>query len=300
MGKALIFNGVTVNSPLQTVTFIKEPVTSDDYINEYAKLATEVTSEQKGYLKTFIETLMTNNLWDKVRSCYPMLGGLSGYNKDLKDVLNQQDWKIPPVGVSWDETRNAPFISLPGFASDGKSIHFSDLNYKNCAFLFSCKSIRQPSSNKLIGSFFHGETNKSFINDLRPSTGGYLYPNWDTPQKNSNIENYTASKNYNTIYLVTLSNGINKLYTNKSYLKSSEMMYIDQENTDISATSTDCYFNIGGGYAAEMEAPANNTFNGCANMFIAFNSALTEEEMNIVSKAVWDFDDACGRHIDFE
>lgn len=52
MGKALIFNGVTVESPLQSVTFVKELITPSDYVNEYAKLATEVTSIQQTYLTT--------------------------------------------------------------------------------------------------------------------------------------------------------------------------------------------------------------------------------------------------------
>ena len=67
-----------------------------------------------------------------------------------------------------------------------------------------------------------------------------------------------------------------------------------------SEDTTQASFAFGGYYDAVVEAPATDTLNGCMNMFIAFNSALTKEELQVVSKAVWDFDESCGRHIDFE
>ena len=138
MGKALIFSGVTVDNPLQTVTIIKELITADDYINAYANLATEVTSEQKNYLKTFIGTLMTNGLWNKVKCCFPMLGGLDGYNKDVKDIFNQRSWNTPTVGTYWDTTRNAPYLSLPGMAK-GTPLVIENMDKNNSSFLFSVK-----------------------------------------------------------------------------------------------------------------------------------------------------------------
>lgn len=87
---AISSDNVKVEKNISITTKEKVLTTADEYVDEYAKLATEVTEEQKGYLKTFVGTLISSKLWDKVRCCFPMLGGLSGYNKDLKDVHNQR------------------------------------------------------------------------------------------------------------------------------------------------------------------------------------------------------------------
>lgn len=296
---AISSDNVKVEKNISITTKEKVLTTADEYVDEYAKLATEVTEEQKGYLKTFVGTLISSKLWDKVRCCFPMLGGLSGYNKDLKDVHNQKEWNIPPTGVSWDDTRNAPFLSLPGLAEGGKSIYFDDLDNKSCAFLLSMKSIRANMSGmSAISDHYKGEAaNKSFVTYLYPQNGGYQFPIWSTDGESRNLENYTAFKNKNLIFTLSLSEGVNKLYTNKSGLNTGEVIYVSQKNTN---TLTECQFAIGGSYAAEMEAPAIHTLNGCANMFIAFQSSLTEEEIQTIFNAVWTFDESCGRHIDFE
>lgn len=297
MGKALIFSGVTVDNPLQTVTFIKEFITADDYINEYAKLATEVTSEQKNYLKTFITTLMTNGLWDKVKCCFPMLGGLGGYNKDIKDVFNQRTWNTPTGGTSWDSTRNAPYLNLPGNAK-GTPLVIENMDKNNSSFLFSTK-FKQHVNNAIIVQkdyLYNGGSTMSIINQLVNSNGGSLCPNWDTERVEENLSGYTNYAQANNIYMVTMSKGTNSMFV----CSNSDALLSWKTGSTTSSDTTQASFAFGGFYAAEAEAPAPLTLNGCMNMFIAFNSALTKEELQVVSKAVWDFDEACGRHINFE
>lgn len=292
MGKALIFSGVQVQEPLQTVTFVKTLVTASDYANEYAKLATSVTSEQKEYLTTFIETLIFKGIWDKVRSFYPMLGGLSGYNKDAKDVFNQKEWSTAAEGTTWDITRNTIYLNLPGLAV-GTDLVFTDLDYKNCAFFVSLKAFTGLNNRDLIRSTF--TSNKSFLGNFR--CGPYSYLQWGTPAGSANFSDLRTNKNANVLALVNLSEGENYLYCCSN---DAEIEYVTKENTDISQSSTQVSFSFGSRYSAEYEAPAPNTFNGCFNTFIAFKEKLTEDEIKIVTQAVWDFDEACGRHIDFE
>ena len=296
MGKALIFSGVIVDNPLQTVNFIKELVTADDYINEYAKLATAVTSEQKNYLKTFIETLMNNGLWDKVKCCFPMLGGLNGYNKDLKDVFNQRTWNTPTEGTSWDSTRNAPYLNLPGNAK-GTPLVIENMDRLSSSFLFSTKlKTRRTSCNFIQAIYSYYTENKfSIISRLRSSNGGYAYPIWDIEKKDENLSGYSYGEQANNIYMVTLNNGTNSMFVCSN---NSTLLTGGTGATPESAV-TKAQFAFGGFFGAEQAAPADNTLNGIMNMFIAFDSALTKEEWKIVSKAVWDFDEACGRHINF-
>lgn len=298
MGKALVFKGVKVDAPLQTVTFVKEFITASDYVNEYSKLATSVSSEQKVNLVTFVETLMNNNLWDKVKCCFPMLGGMDGYNKDLKDVFNQRVWNAPEAGTSWDSTRNAPYLNLPGNAM-GTRLVIENMDKTNSSFLFSAK-LKRTKIATLIGENYvyidsSGRHSYSFISLLGTSNGGYNYPNWDTGIKNENVSGYSYQAQANNIYMVTLNKGTNSLFV----CSNSDTLLTG--GTDITPESevTDASFAFGNFYAAQQAAPADDTLNGTMNMFIAFNSALTKEEWKIVSKAVWDFDEACGRHIDF-
>lgn len=295
MGKALIFSGVTVDNPLQTVTIIKELITADDYINEYAKLATEVTSEQKNYLKTFIETLITNGVWDKVRCCFPMLGGLNGYNKDLKDVFNQRSWNTPAVGTTWDGTRNAPYLNLPGKAK-GTPLVIENMDKNNSSFLFSIK-LRISSSRKIIQKdyLYGGGNTMSIINALSTGKGGFNCPYWDTELVQESLAGYSNSAQSNNIYMVTMKGGTNSMFV----CSNSDALLSWKTGSTTSEDTTQASFAFGGYYDAVAEAPATDTLNGCMNMFIAFNSALTKEELQVVSKAVWDFDEACGRHIDF-
>ena len=299
MGKALVFKGVRVDAPLQTVTFVKKLITASDYVNEYSKLATSVSSEQKTNLVTFVTTLMNNNLWDKVRCCFPMLGGMEGYNKDLKDVFNQRVWNAPVVGTSWDSTRNAPYLNLPGKAK-GTCLVIENLDKTNSTFLFSVKLGRLAASVELINEEYKyistsDKHSYSFISGLYNSNGGYAYPYWDTGIKNESISGYTYDAQANNIYMVTLNKGTNSLFVCSN---SSTLLTVGTGVTPESEV-TNASFAFGNYYDAVMEAPANSTLKGCMNMFIAFNSALTEEELQVVSKAVWDFDEACGRHIDF-
>lgn len=294
MGKALIFSGVTVDNPLQTVTILKELITADDYINEYAKLATEVTSEQKNYLKTFIETLITNGLWDKVKCCFPMLGGLDGYNKDLKDIFYQRSWNTPEVGTSWDETRNAPYLNLPGMAS-GTPLVIENMDKNNSSFLISVKLARRDTRS-VVGYFYVTPQDKSIIKLLLTNHGGYACPSWDTEIVSESLSGYSKNVQANNIYMVTMSEGTNSMFV----CSNSDTLLSWKTGSTTSEDTTQAIFAFGGTYVASAEAPASNTLNGCMNMFIAFNSALTEEELQVVSKAVWDFDEACGRHINFE
>lgn len=298
MGKALIFSGVTVDNPLQTVTIIKELITADDYINEYAKLATEVTSEQKNYLKTFITTLVTNGLWDKVKCCFPMLGGLNGYNKDIKDVFHQRTWNTPTAGTSWDATRNAPYLNLPGNAK-GTCLVIENMDKTNSSFLCSTKSKTGRISKVITEKYDYIDASHkhtySFISNLAVSNGGYAYPNWDIEIKNESLSGYTYEAQSNNIYMVTLNKGTNSMFVCSN---NSTLLTVGTSATPESEV-TNASFAFGNFYAAEHAAPAPQTLNGTMNMFIAFDSALTKEEWKIVSKAVWDFDEACGRHIDF-
>lgn len=292
MGKALIFSGVIIENPLQTVTFVKQQFTASDYVNEYAKLATSVTSEQKKNLTKFIETLIANEIWDKVKCCFPMLGGLEGYNKDLKDVSNQVDWSTPVTGTSWDNTRNAPYLNLPGKAK-GQILTIKGMDRRDSAFLFSTKLKKASNGSILMSRYEYLDNPNSYLEKLNANNGGYAEPIWGTTKKNSSLKGYSYMAQANNIYILNCQNNTNSLYV----CSNNSTILIGGTGSTKEAQEVSVAF--GSYFDGVAEAPANNTLNGCMNMFIAFSSALTEDKIQLLSKAVWDFDEACGRHKDF-
>lgn len=96
MGKALVFDGIVISEPLQTVNFtdgLAQPVRT--YIN---KLSTSVTDAQKQAFQAFYETLYNAGLWDKITCLYPMFGSVS----DCAHGLIGSDIVIPS-GATYDQ-----------------------------------------------------------------------------------------------------------------------------------------------------------------------------------------------------
>ena len=130
------------------------------------------------------------------------------------------------------------------------------------------------------------------------SNGGYQEPNWNTPKQSENIQGIdTKSKNSNSNYLLNIGNGKNKLWAwTADYIP----VACREGDTDTSKSTNRAVFGLGGKFSAEAVAPAANTLNGCANMFMAFSKHLSDDEISGIAKAVYDFNQSCGRYIDFE
>lgn len=299
MGQAIIFNGVVVSNPLQIVTFVEKLVTAEDYVAAYKKKVTTISGPQETALVTFINAMIAAGVWDSVVRCYPMLGGLSSYTIDLKNTSNQSDWSLPTSGLTWDSTRNAPFLSLPGNAN-GTDIVIEGLDSTGtgCAFFFSCKLYKQHVACGLINTGYVADKKNIVTAGLVNSNGGYVEPNWNTPKQNESVQGIdTKSKNSNSNYLLNIGNSKNKLW---AWTADYTPVACREGNTDTSQSTNRAVFGLGGKYQAEAVAPAGNTLNGCANMFMAFSKRLSDDEISGIAKAVYDFNQSCGRYVDFE
>lgn len=94
---AISSDNVKVEKNISITTKEKVLVTADDYVEEYKKLATSISSEQENALKAFIGSLISDGLWSKVLHFYPLLGGINQYKYDVKDVRNQKEWNTPEM-----------------------------------------------------------------------------------------------------------------------------------------------------------------------------------------------------------
>ena len=72
MGKALVINGLVVNNPLCVVSIDKSPI--GKALDAYYAANTSINSEEKSALEAFVQGLIDNGMWAKVKAFYPMLG----------------------------------------------------------------------------------------------------------------------------------------------------------------------------------------------------------------------------------
>ena len=72
MGKAIVIDGLKVTNPLCTVTFSGIPV--ENALRAYLAANTSINSEEESALEAFVQGLIDNGMWTKIKAFYPMLG----------------------------------------------------------------------------------------------------------------------------------------------------------------------------------------------------------------------------------
>lgn len=72
MGKALVINGLVVSNPLCVVSIEQNPI--EKALGAYYAANTSINSEEKSALEAFVQGLIDNGMWAKVKAFYPMLG----------------------------------------------------------------------------------------------------------------------------------------------------------------------------------------------------------------------------------
>ena len=301
MGKALVFDGITVSNPLRTITFA--PETAEEWVNNYADVVT-LTSGEKSALTTFVDTLMNNNLWGSVRDFFPMLGGLSSYMKSLKRPTNAPNWNAPTNGTTWDSTRNAPYLSLPGLAVGTPLIYDDDemFDTQNATFIFGCKHARASGGGFAFifkDYVYGGGSVESILNTLQYAAvvDNTSIPRWYPINTNTLPDEYHYYNGKNACYVFTASFGSDNatLYTKTDNYSNDFINSVSALTKETKRVS----FAFGAYYAGEAEAPNPYSLNGIMCSFISMDKAVTQEEANIISDALYTLDESLGRHVDF-
>lgn len=291
MGQAIIFKGVTVNNPLQTVTFPVTLETANDYVSRYLTDAPTASAKQTE-LTTVVQTLITAGIWDKVAHCYPIMGGLTEYYYDLKKVTDQDvygAWRTPINGTTWDATRNCINLNLPGNAL-GTPMVFDGLSRTSSCFIASLKNERV---NSIASQPLYTGTSDSYLSDLLMKKGGYNSLAWSTDHLDANTTGYSSTINGDYIFAANFNGGATTLKF------AQDSATLNAGGTGTTGSETNVTFAFGSSFLAETTAPAANTFQGNFNFFMAFNTFLTDNELAIATQAIYDFNESCGRHIDF-
>lgn len=72
MGKAIVIDGLKVTNPLCTVTFSGTP--AENALRAYLAANTSINATEQEALTYFVEGLIDNSMWSKIKAFYPMLG----------------------------------------------------------------------------------------------------------------------------------------------------------------------------------------------------------------------------------
>ena len=118
MGKAIVFDDITVASPLQTVTFTHGV---SGMVREYLdKLSIDVPEPHAEAFQAFYVALRNGGVWDKLTCLYPMYGSVSGCAYGLIG-----DSLTIPTGATYDKGINL-VNATGGFGADGRGILLMD------------------------------------------------------------------------------------------------------------------------------------------------------------------------------
>lgn len=297
---AISSDNVKVEKNISITTKEKVLVTADDYVEEYKKLATSISSEQENALKAFIGSLISDGLWSKVLHFYPLLGGINQYKYDVKDVRNQKEWNTPENGTSWDSVRNAIYTNIPG-QSLGKPLELTDVDEGNYSLFISYKVHNKNKTPEwmFMKDYQRGnKRNDSFSVPICSSNGGWMCPYVQdiiSPAQ-KNINNYRIYENTYNIYSCTLDGTNCSLYvkTGSNGVELVDTVSYAKTNNSIFSMA------LAGYYSQEMEAPAQQVANGCFGVILITNSSLIKDDVSKIMEHVRTFDVAVGRDSDFE
>lgn len=118
MGKALIFEGITISNPLEVVTFsdgLSAPVR-----NYLGQLSSSVSDAKKQAFQSFYEALVEAGIWDKITLLYPMYGNAQDCAYGLKG-----DNLTIPTGATYSNGIDLTNAS-GGYGNAGKGIKLLD------------------------------------------------------------------------------------------------------------------------------------------------------------------------------
>lgn len=297
MGKALRFSGVTVDAPLQTVTFVRELITANDYVSAYKQAVGGLTAKQESSLLTFIETLMTNGIWDKVNYFFPLIKGVDYQSYDLKSVKKIGFIARTP---SYSEDKDCLHIGYNGLATcitADINININDMtsiiSYSGSCNFFSPVSlgiankqedyIRFGGNQKLKETFWYRQ--------YPTINSGKVAVLNDTGEQSSWSGTEPATVNFVVSLSIQSNLASSKLYNvdkQRKYSKDNVSFEFDESYRDLEKFP----LKLGGYYGVESSYQPVEADLYC----ILLSSKLSEQELIIATKAINKLNNDLGRY----
>lgn len=268
MGKAIVFDGLTVQEPLQKVTFSDgTPTAIRQYLN---KLSVQVSDSKVEALTAFYETLDNAGLWNYIRFLYPMFGSVN----DCAHGLVGADIVIP-TGATYDKGLNLVNAS-GGIGPKGNGITLPQTEERTDITYISClgKAISEP-----VNSLFAWD-NDQLLSDpycLRhrktASTVGYV-----EDVKTLDVGDRAGAKNSCVIGTITFTETLN----NATFGYYFNGVLVDSETKTSGQPTVKAHY-LKWGIDGKSSVPSAD---GGLTMIGVFNKSLTAQEVSTVYNAV--------------
>ena len=276
MGKALVINGLQVTNPLTTVTIGDSP--TEIALRKYLLANSTINSTEEDALTTLVDSLMSGDVWDKVKYLYPLIGNqisdiiLDVIDPATEDILSNSG----TTGLS---------VSNRCLIANGRTVVYSNtgtrakkLDPTKLGFILAGKA-PEYSGSSTIGQGFQFRKSYNFGLNVCTGSSGYAYP--ELRCNGTDIKDASNSQSYvNRIILGNVGNGTGSLYW-ENVLKASNN--VDLSTFDI--TTAQMYgvlYNL---------ASTNYQYN-----FAAVTEGMTNDEwVNVVYPAILAFLQSVGR-----
>lgn len=159
MGKAIVIKDLEVTNPLTTVTFLNP----ESVLSAYLAANTSISNTEKTALKAFVDGLLNNHLYTKMRYFYPMLGNnvtdmlLDAISPSTEDLLAN----LSSTSTLSVTDRILQVSSGDGISTDASSlIRFKSGDWHNFG---------------IITSTYHGSMNQVITFRFSGQTGSYTF-----------------------------------------------------------------------------------------------------------------------------
>lgn len=266
MGKAIVIKGLNVVNPIAQVTIYDNP--EDAVLANYLTANQSINTTETAALKTLVGSLVENDLWDKFKYFYPLLGN-SVTDMFLEVIDTNNEDIMTNSGTNGLSVSNRKLISnnrsqsSKNIGNRAKSLDASKLGFI-CASslgetLWGAKGFR----------FNHGSS--TFTGFDIVSSSGYQFPIYynGTEIKDDSGEYKVKER----VIFGTIDNGQGSLY-NKNLLLASGAVTIPTDPHP--RESYGVLFNLG-------------ISNNCDYTFFAITEGMTTEDWSVVYPLIYKF-----------
>ena len=268
------------------VTFLKKaPKSATEIVSDYANIVTLTSTEQTA-LVTFVQTLINNEVWDKIKAVFPMVGGLDSYYKDLKRA-EVNSFRSNEV-VSYDKNHTSLYVDTTNSTSYYPHVGtVVDGDIDHMSVILSAKVLKQDGNASIIQLNSDYSELIAGISRKTNLAGTDWVTRWTFDKDFGNSVDFKVSYYAESNYINCLT--INDLNVT-SYNKSGDDNISKTTDTFAMKFSTKTgYTHIPvwiGGYYNSMQ---------CFYKCLIYADYLTEDEVGIVINAVKALNVALGR-----
>lgn len=248
MGKALVFKGITIQSPITTVHFTGEY--PGELMSYFYSIDSHLSDEQKAAILAFYNTLDTNGLLDDMLWCYPMFGNL----EDAQYGIRGAKLTFRGDNASYNK-------GIKGAASSALS-PWSDTKVNGEHSFYVCTARNVPKANNPVFMTTTDTDGGTASRVFQLDTGGYI--------RTFGKSTSTAVDDMGYCICFCMESGNEQIYRNGVQLYTGTSTIGDMINGVK-------YLTIG---------YTKITSSDYCNMFMAFKAKHTAEQVTIITNAV--------------